>query len=243
MSRSTLFLVAWGVLTPLPAAPSQDLAAARAAFAAADRDADGRLTLAEALAHGQARSVPEFRTGDADGDGAWSRDEFVVQFRAKLVAAGVKPGQDLESEASRILGLRRVRAVEESRQAAGPAASRLWTRGEPLALLDLDAQFERALRDLEDHAAGRGAVRADFERVRVLWNERTSRIRALAGPDVVLVDPTARILRELVHLEARARAGSVPRAAFAPLRAAWADRPRLAAPQGPPLAPARARLR
>lgn len=237
-------LIAWlsAISLPLTAVraeePANGLARARGDFAAADRDKDGLVTFTELRERRIVVSEAEFRAEDVDVSGAWSREEFTVQFRAALVRTGRCPAADLEAEVARVLGLRRARTVDAARSGHGPASGRLvvGAYGATPDLLELDARAERALADLEDRASGRGAVRGDFERVRSAWNERTSRARALDGAAVVGTDPTARFLGALDALEARARAGSVPRAEFAALRAAWADRPRRALDPTPPSA-------
>jgi len=235
-------LLAWTSTLSLAAGqagePGNGLARARADFAAADRDKDGRVTFTELRERRIVVSEAEFQTEDVDRSGTWSRDEFTVQFRSALVRTGRSPAADLEAEVARVLGLRRARTVDAARAGQGPAAGRLvvGAHGATPDLLELDAKAERALADLEDRAAGRGAVRADFERVRSAWNERTSRARELDASGVVGTDPSPRFLGALDVLEARARAGSVPRAEFASLRAAWAERPRRARDPAPPSA-------
>ncbi|MCY2960037.1 MAG: hypothetical protein NTY35_07710 [Planctomycetota bacterium] len=228
-------LLAWLFLAPIALAtpagePSNGLARARALFSAADRDGDARLALPELRDRLFAVTEREFRDEDADRNGSWSREEFTVYYRNLLVRTGERPAADLEAEVVRLLALRRARTVDESRPRPGPAASRLaWpvdpTSGVPPEIVELDVRLERALADLEDHAAGKGAVREDFERVRGLWNERVTRIRALGEPSPGPADVPARFLQALDVLAGKARAGSVPRAEFAQLRAAWEARP------------------
>lgn len=209
---------------------ANDLARARTDFATADRDGDGRVTFTELRERRIVVSEAEFRAEDADLSGAWSRDEFTVQFRSSLMRAGRRPASDLEADVARVLGLRRAKTVDAARSGHGPAAGRLvaGAYGATPDILELDAKVERALADLEDRASGRGAVRPDFERVRRAWNERMSRSRALDGVATLGPDPSPRFLGALDALEVRARAGSVPRAEFATLRAAWGERPRRA---------------
>jgi len=211
--------------------PSNTLAGARAAFASTDRDGDARLALGELRASLPALTEAEFAEGDADRDGTWSRDEHTVHYRTRLAREGKRPAADLETEVVRILALRRARTVDESRLRGGPAAGRLAKPPDPAhgatpELLDLDARIQRALSDLQDRAAGRGAVAEDFERVRGLWNERVTRVRALEDPSPAGADVAGRFARALDALQAKARAGSVARAEFAELEAAWAARPR-----------------
>lgn len=237
------FHLAWACLAPLaagaqaPALPNT-LARARAIFASADRDGDARLSLAELRGRQLAITELEFRAEDADRDGAWSGDEFLVRFRALLSREGVRPAPDLEAEVVRVLALRRACTIEEVRPRGGPAAGRLGDAPEPapgaaLDLLELDARLQRAIGDLQARAAGRGAVRQDFERVRALWNERVTRVRMLGEPPGS-ADLSERFVRALGVLEAKARAGSVPRSEFAELDAVWRGRPVQAGTAGKP---------
>lgn len=238
-------LLAWTCLAPQTFAaqapePSNTLAGARALFASADHDGDARLALGEVRAGSPSLTEAQFAEGDADRDGFWSRDEHTVHYRTSLARQGQRPAADLEAEVVRILALRRARTVDEARPRGGPAAGRLARPADPAQgatpeLLDLDARIRRALSDLEDRAAGRGAVAEDFERVRGLWNERLTRVRALEDPLPAGADVAGHFARALDSLQAKARAGSVARAEFAELEAAWAARPRrLATAETPP---------
>ncbi len=233
--RIQSFLI-WSSLAPIGfavqvPAPTNGLARVRALYAAADLDGNSRLTLQELRDRQITVSEGEFRDEDADRDGAWSREEFTVHYRAILARSGERPAADLEAEVVRVLALRRARTVDETRGRQGPAAGRLARPIDPSLgatpeILALDVRLERALADLEDRAAGRGAVREDFDRVRGLWNERLTCVRSLGESSSGTADLGARFLRALDALEARARAGSVARAEFAELRSTWAARPR-----------------
>ncbi len=232
----TPFLCACAALAPITgaaqeAAPADGLARARAVYASADRDGNARLTLQEVRDRQIAVTDREFREEDFDRDGAWSLEEFTVHYRTILLRSGGRPAADLEAEVVRVLALRRARTVDESRSRQGPAAGRLADRTDPAwgatpESLELDARIERALSDLQDRAAGRGAVRADFDRVRALWNERLTLVRGLGDASSATAELGARFLRALDGLEARARAGSVARGEFVGLRAAWDARSR-----------------
>lgn len=212
-----------------------DATAARALFSSADRDGDGRLTPVELSERRIAVAESEFRDQDADKDGAWSRDEFTVHYRSIVIRSGERPAADLEAEVVRVLALRRAGTCGDKSARPGPAVARISVVADPAScatpeILELDARIERAIRDVEDRAAGRGAVRADFDRVRGPWNERVTIVRALGDASAAGADVSARFSRALDALEARARAGSIPRAQFAELRAAWSARPRRAEP-------------
>jgi len=232
----TPLLLAWLCVAPIAFAaqaptPTNGLARARALFSSADLDGNSRLTPQELRDRQIAVTDREFRDEDMDRDGSWSRDEFTVHYRAMLARSGERAAADFEAELVRILALRRARTVDESRGRHGPAVGRLAVRVDPASgatpeILELDARLERAITDLEDRAAGRGAVRGDFDRVRGLWNDRLTRVRILGEPVSETADQGVRFLRALDGLEARARAGSVARNHFAELRSIWDARPR-----------------
>src|SRR6187549_1281804 len=67
-------------------APSNSLARVLAAFSAADADQDGRISAQEA--HAIPVGPADLAQNDLDGDGAWSRDEFTLYYRRRLVAGG-----------------------------------------------------------------------------------------------------------------------------------------------------------
>jgi len=235
--------------------PTNGLTRARAVFTAADRDANGRLTLDELRANQMAVTEREFTGEDFDRDGAWSRDEFTVHFRTLLARSGERPSADLDAEVVRVLGLRRARTVDEARGRPGPGAGRTTNSAVPTGsppqpakgpqppdstagAADLDARIEAALTDLETKALARQATRAEFARVRGLWNERTAGASRDVPPGSPQDAVAARFARALDALEARARAGVVTRTEFADLRSAWAARARRAVTSGKPADPA-----
>jgi len=90
------------------------LAQAREAFAALDANKDGRLCREELAVPGLQLSPAEICAVDFDQDGFWSKDEFLLFHRQRLLAAKVKPAADLEAEAARIQAARKAKATERS---------------------------------------------------------------------------------------------------------------------------------
>ncbi len=227
--RTFAILCLPALASALPQAGKSTLEQARETFDAADQNKDGRLDRAELGAQRLAIGDREFATQDADRDGTWSRDEFVVYYRALLLRAGQSVGPELESEAARVLGLRRAREIEQAQRGAGrgngPAAGRAEQQPGPV---DPDARLERAIADLETKALARGATREDFTRVRSLWEARVEALRGDAPVDPGEVDVAARFTRALDALEKKAAAEGLSREDFGALRAAWSARARRA---------------
>lgn len=133
MWSALLFLAAGFVAqtpnAPPESAPSNSLARARATFRALDRDADGKLsnveigTYLERLPGGGAKC-------DTNGDGQFSRDEFVLAYRAFLRAQGQLAAADLDVEAARIEALRRTASAPgATRSGLNPGAAPFAGRG------------------------------------------------------------------------------------------------------------------
>jgi len=142
------------------APPSNSLSRVLGVFSASDADHDGKISAEEA------RAIPvtpeDLKKEDVDGDGAWSRDEFTLYYRARLVAGGQSVGSDLDAEVARIQALKRVRVVEEARKSGAEATG---SRGEAEPA---QVRLERALADLERNAAERKTKPEDFRRLRNL---------------------------------------------------------------------------
>jgi len=86
------------------------LAQTREAFKVLDANKDARLGAEE-----RAGLDPQLTRGvDFDGDGFWSKDEFLLFHRQRLLAAKVKPAADLEAEATRIQAARKAKATERN---------------------------------------------------------------------------------------------------------------------------------
>ena len=219
------------------AAPANSLARALATLQAADADGDGRLTDREAAAV----PVPtvEFKAADQDGDGGWSREEFLLYYRQKLLAAGQRVGEDLEGETARIQALRRAgsnagagssQAREPvvlsagSVRAAGPAAAtgpgqRAAQR--PDAPVAQPAGSEAALDALEARAAAGRATKADFDVLRAA-------IPAPQAGDPAGDETYRKMMQSLERLERRAGEGVYSREEYADLRAQIVRRARAA---------------
>ena len=190
-------------------APSNSLARALAVFDASDVDHDGKISAAEA------RAIPvspeEIVKADLDGDGFWSRDEFTLYYRARLVSGGQTVGQDLDAEVARIQALKRVRSVEEARKQGVETPGRRCT-AEPACV-----RFEKALADLETSAAARKATSEDFRRLRNLVI-----LSGRSVPDSKEVQlssaASARMLQTLDRIEKRAAVGQYSSDDFDTLR-------------------------
>jgi hypothetical protein len=142
------------------APPSNSLSRVLGVFSVSDADHDGKISAEEA------RAIPvtpeDLKKEDVDGDGAWSREEFTLYYRARLVAGGQSVGSDLDAEVARIQALKRVRVVEEARK-SGAEATGTRSEAEPPHV-----RLERALADLERNAADRKTKPEDFRRLRNL---------------------------------------------------------------------------
>lgn len=232
-------------------APANSLARALSTLAAADADGDGRLTAREAAAV----PVPsaEFQAADQDGDGAWSREEFLLYYRQKLVAAGQRVGEDLEGETARIQALRRaqrgagtevaqtkqpvvlrpgsVRTAAPSASAVGPGQRAAQRQG--TATPAQQASPEAALDALEARAAAGRATRSDFDALRAT-------LSAPEAGDLAGSEAYRKMMQSLARLESRAAEGAYSREEYAELRAQIVRRARsaeAAPPQAPSAAP------
>lgn len=160
------------------------LARALGVWSATDLDRDGRITGVEAA------SIPidtaGFRREDADGDGAWSREEFLLFYRRCILASREPVGADLEAEVVRLQALKKARAIEETRQ-----------RTAVHAVGTGDLTIAAALAQLECRLEQRSAQRDDVARLRKLIHAKSpartssgvtepARVRALAA-----IDPSA----------------------------------------------------
>jgi hypothetical protein len=177
---------------------AQDGSLARAAtlFAGADSNHDGKLSAEEA------RSLPvsaeAFGAEDADRDGFWSREEFLVFYRHQLVVSRQPIGADLDAEIMRIQALKRVEAVDPARKPKCETSSRT---ADPDSL---NRRFETILADVEAKCAARHAGREDFQRLRnlvVLNGRAAARSSAVpgSGPQSAMLDAIDRIEKRSVQ--------------------------------------------
>jgi hypothetical protein len=96
-----------------PPAPATGLSDVQRLYALLDRDQLGGITPTEAGLAGVHRM--DFLRFDEDRSGDLSRDEFVFGVHEHLASSGSRAAPDLTAEATRILALRRVRALEARR--------------------------------------------------------------------------------------------------------------------------------
>ena len=203
------------------APPSNSLSRVLGVFSVSDVDRDGKISAEEA------RAIPvtaeELKKQDLDGDGSWSRDEFTLFYRARLVAGGQSVGSDLDAEVARIEALKRVRTVEEAKK-NGTETPRERAESDPVHV-----RLERALADLERNAAEKKAKPEDFRRLRnlVILNGRSASGAApsTSGPQM---------LQALDRIEKRVAAGQPVREDFDSLRSLVASPPRAGLPSAAP---------
>lgn len=190
-------------------APSNSLSRVQGVFTITDADRDGKISAAE----GRAIPVPpeELAQEDLDGDGAWSRDEFTLYYRARLIAGGQSVGADLDAEVARIQALKRVRVVEEARN-QGVEAPGGRGKVEPVGV-----RLEKALVDLEKSAATKKATPEDFRRLRNLVI-LSGRSVPESKRDNHPTSASARMLQALDRIEKRTAAGQHVREDFETLR-------------------------
>lgn len=103
------------------------LAHARAAFAKADKNASGKIELAEARAAGLTRYLTQGY--DVNADRALDRSEFVIAHRMRAASAKRRVAPDLEAEVTRLLALRKARAAELRRRASAQSAVTAGSKG------------------------------------------------------------------------------------------------------------------
>jgi len=214
-----------GTDTAQQGAPSNSLSRAQAVFSVSDADHDGKISTAEA------RAIPvdseEFLKQDLNSDGSWSRDEFTLYYRARLLVGGQSVGPDLEAEVARIQALKRVRIVEEARK-QGVESPRGRCEIEPVRV-----RFEKALGDLEKSAASKKATPEDFRRLRnlvILSGRSASESKDGSLP----AGASAKVLQALDRIEKRAAAGQCVPEDFEALRTLVASASSAGSPPSPP---------
>jgi hypothetical protein len=233
------------------------LTRALATFAAADQNHDGKLSEQEVLAIPLERK--EFLAQDEDKDGSWSRDEFLVFYRQRLLLAGQPVSADLEAETARIQAVRKTKAAEEARKksagtsaspaqqaviatpfAAGPVAPP--AAATPPSDAAIEAGLEAALDKLEKRAAAGHATREDFQVVR---DQLVARARAAANAnrpadvsESVGSEAYRKMLQSLDRLEKRAAEGAYSREDYQEFRDMIIHRARLIAKADAANAPA-----
>jgi hypothetical protein len=182
------------------------LGRALAIVATADRDRDGRIIPAEAASISvDARA---FQRADSDHDGVWSREEFLLFYRAATIASSVRVGADLEGEILRLQALRQARAIENARRLRQVIATGAFDPG-------LADAFEALDRRLLERRAGAGEVARLRDRIRAKC--------AVPDPQLEMI---------LARLEAAAARGEDAPADRVKLRAGLAGRGWIAAAPG-----------
>lgn len=202
------------------------LARAQETFTDVDTNKDGKLSPEEVVAKLQL-NASDVRGVDADKDGFWSKDEFLLFYRQRIVAANVKPSADLEAEATRILAARKAKAAERGTPRAGaegrdPAKTDL----APTALAD-------ALDALQVKASAGQAKDADFDHLReLLVAEARASDRAAKGADAEAGEKSElqqKLLQSIERLRAAAASGTFTRDEYQALRQRFIERARGAA--------------
>jgi hypothetical protein len=269
MSRFTVIIALLGLSFQNSADAQRSTSAtsltrALSTFAAADQNHDGKLSEQEVVAIPIDRK--EFLAQDEDKDGSWSRDEFLVFYRQRLLLAGQTVGADLEAETARIQALRKTKAAEEARKKSADAAAlpapqaALGVQAAPQTVAPIagavapvaaatapsdaaiEAGLEAALEKLEKRAAAGHATREDFQLVR---DQLVARARAAANANrpADTVDATGseayrKMLQSLDRLEKRAAEGAYLREDYQEFRDMIIHRARLIAKADAPAGPA-----
>jgi len=237
MKGMTLSLVLLGLVIDGRSAEAQtnatasSLTRALATFATLDANHDGKLSAQELAAVPIERQ--EFLAHDHDKDGTWSKDEFLVYYRRRLLLAGQPVSADLETETARVQALRKTKAAEQAK--AQSSASESAVKGSQSAdgtnvvvrapvvaaaangaapspsLAAIENGLENALQKLEQRAAQGHATREDFQAVQ---DQLIARARAAANgapsPDAPAAYGTEayrKMLQSLERLEKRANEG------------------------------------
>ncbi len=190
------------------------LAQAQETFSVADTNKDGKLSPEELAALKLQLTRSDTRGVDFDRDGYWSKDEFLLFYRQRLLAANVKPAADLEAEATRILAARKAKTAE---------------RGPRPASAD-GGVLSEALDQLQAKASAGQASGSDFDRVRdLLVADARAQDQLAKGQDPLAgehSDLQGKLLQTIERLRAAAAAGSFSREEYQDLRATIVKRAR-----------------
>lgn len=217
-SPNAALLAGW-LLVPCIAAPALaaaqespgDLERAEATFRAIDTSSDGNLSTRELTAATvPLSSIPRF---DRDGDGAWSRDEFLLYYGNLLDRAGRGISPALRREVDR--ARKAIDQAERRRQAEREKARAENSAGENSGegVVPGDAGREQGLRDRLERAEGAaadrlkrgGADRETFERTRDRLEERARAAAGRGGEGARADGVEARLARARALLESRAQ--------------------------------------
>jgi hypothetical protein len=205
------------------------LAQALETFNAVDSNKDGKLSPEEVAVFQLGRS--DTRGVDVDRDESWSKDEFIVFYRQRLLAANVKPAADLEAEATRILAARKAKASERNTQPSLSEARRAAKQAQ--AQTQSPNALTGAVDELQVKASTGQAKGADFDRVRELLLADARAADSVAkGEDAALGEKSElhrKLLQSLERLRNAAAAGTFSREEYQDFRQAIVKRARNAA--------------
>jgi hypothetical protein len=157
-------------------------------------------------------SAEAFGAEDADRDGFWSREEFLVFYRHQLVSSRQPVGTDLDAEITRIQALKRVESGDPTRKPRCETSAR---SADPDSL---NERFETILADVEAKCASRRAGRQDFQRLRnlvVLNGRAAARGSSTPGPAL-----QSAVLEAIDRIEKHSVQGLYSQDEFAALRRA-----------------------
>lgn len=205
------------------------LADLESTFAQLDANKDGKLSPQEIAV--LKLSPADARGLDADHDGFLSRDEFLLFYRQRIVAAGAKPAADLESEATRIVAARKAKAAERiaARKSLELQQAGLAQTPESKALAD-------AFDQLEIQAAAHQAKGTDFDKVRdLLVADARESDRLAKGEDSALGEKSelhVKLTQSLERLRNAAASGAFSREEYQAFREMLVRRARNAAKSG-----------
>jgi hypothetical protein len=193
-----------------------------------------------------------FRSEDENGDGFWSRDEFLVFYHRQLSASGQRADADLEAEIARLQALKRVRAVEQTNRLTAETSTRCANAA------SVHERFESSLADLEKKCSARKATHDDFQRLRNLVI-LSGRVGDRAAPQNALLETLDRIerssalgqptqesfksMREIASRDRETVRAQIPDAARTPSQPAAPPAAVKTSPTIPPAGPADARQR
>jgi hypothetical protein len=220
---------------PAPQAPQatgMSLKEVREAFAKADADRSGSLSVDEAAFGGL--DAAGFTAGDADGDAKLNLDEYVVASESRVAKLSGGAASDLTAESTRVQALRRAQKAEAQktrREAAGAPAIGAGTAppaaADPAGAAGATPGPAAARRALAPAApAAPGAAGAETDDPRTLQEIRSSIVRRLRNGEIS--EEKARVELEAVDRRianaTKGAATAAPEVSGAPAGAAQADK-------------------
>ncbi len=208
---------------------------AQTTFDVLDANKDAKLSPQEMLL--LKITAADARGIDFDMDGSISKDEFVMFYRQRLVAAGVRPAADLEAEAVRILAARKAREANRSEgQGSLSQARRNALRTGQQSPSSPESGGHDAVLEAFDRVQAKAnlgqAAKQDFDQVREALAARTQEAdRAAKGGEPQSGDASEvyrKLLQSLDRLQAAAAAGKFSREEYQAVRESFVQRARLA---------------